>query len=140
MICLCWMGEFSLQAEQTFRPPVHSVSLLYCYQLLSLRHIHSPFSPLLFSEPTDGLILLLRKIITFSAALPVQTCQLGTSQLLSLEEWEDLQTIAPSYTHPPMFFSFPARIFSVCKKLTVSSFGEAKSCADNLLQAASHQL
>lgn len=22
--CLCWMGEFSLQAEQTFRPPVQS--------------------------------------------------------------------------------------------------------------------
>lgn len=36
-------GIFSVQAEQTFRPPVQSVRSLYCYQLLSLRHIHSPF-------------------------------------------------------------------------------------------------
>lgn len=50
-------GEFSVQAEQTFRPPVQSVRLLYCYQLLSLRHIHSPFAPRLFSESTKDMIL-----------------------------------------------------------------------------------
>lgn len=55
--CLCWMGEFSVQAEQTFRPPVQSVRLLYCYQLLSLRHIHSPFASRLFSESTKDMIL-----------------------------------------------------------------------------------
>lgn len=42
--CLCWKGEFFVQAEQTFRPPVQSVRLLYCYQLLGWA-IHSPFAP-----------------------------------------------------------------------------------------------
>lgn len=46
-----------MQAEQTFRPPVQSVRLLYCYQLLSLRHIHSPFASRLFSESTKDMIL-----------------------------------------------------------------------------------
>lgn len=49
------MGEFSEQAEQTFRPPVQSVGSLYCYQLLSLRH--SPFAPRLFSESTKDMLL-----------------------------------------------------------------------------------
>lgn len=44
-----------MQAEQTFRPPVQSVRLLYCYQLLSLRH--SPFAPRLFPESTEDMIL-----------------------------------------------------------------------------------
>lgn len=43
--CLCWTGELCVQAEQTVQPPVQSVRLLYCYQLLGLRHLHSPFTP-----------------------------------------------------------------------------------------------
>lgn len=50
-------GIFLVQAEQTFRPPVQSVRSLYCYQLLSLRHIHSPFAPRLFSESSKDMAL-----------------------------------------------------------------------------------
>lgn len=46
--CLCWIGEFSVQAEQTFRPPVQLVRLLYCYQLLGLEHIYIHLSAAVF--------------------------------------------------------------------------------------------
>lgn len=92
--CLCWMGEFSVQAEQTFRPPVQSVRLLYCYQLLSLRHIHSPFAPRLFSESTKDMILQVfqqnnHSTATCHSSLPGVTLQWALAQL-SGKEWVEL--------------------------------------------------
>lgn len=61
-----------MQAEQTFRPPVQLVRLLYCYQLLSLEHIYIHLS---LRGCFQSLILqVFRKII--SRPLPaIQICQ-----------------------------------------------------------------
>lgn len=54
------MGEFSVQAEQTFRPPVQ-FSQSDCFIVTSCWvwgiYTHSPFAPRLFSESTKDMIL-----------------------------------------------------------------------------------
>ena len=50
-------GIFLCKLSRRFGHQFSQSDCFYCYQLLGLRHMHSPFAPRLFSESSEDMIL-----------------------------------------------------------------------------------